>query len=405
MQKKFHVSVSKHKVFRVKAKAQVHLRGYVKVQYSLLRDYANELQRCNPYTTVKIDVYRKEDPEKTTRMFRRIYVCLGALKRGFKEGGRELFSLDGGFMRGQYHGQMLTVVGVDANNGIYPVAYGIVESENQYYWTWFLTCLANDFDLFSNSIFTFITDKQKGLLSTIAKLFSSAEHSFCVRHINENMNLTWERGDYKEIKWKISSIPCKHAIAAIHDMADNVNSRYMWSKFECSTTLHPPEDHPKKERKAKIAKLLVQGDGGQMNDMPSETVPTEHVASEHVGSQPVGSQPVASQPLSSQPVASQPLSSQLVARKLVGRKPAARKPVQNKSVAKKRAASEISNATNQAAIVTSESATQGSQAATQATIAYKDSSNAFLDLRKPGMIGTARTHIGGSTQAKIGHVD
>ncbi|GJY20786.1 hypothetical protein Tco_0393352 [Tanacetum coccineum] len=110
-------------------------------------------------------------------MFRRIHVCLGALKKGFKEGGRELLGLDGAFMRGQYPGQMLTVVGVDANNGIYPVVYGIVESENQYSWTWFLTCLADDFDLFSNSNFTFITDRQKGLLPTIAKLFPSAEHS------------------------------------------------------------------------------------------------------------------------------------------------------------------------------------------------------------------------------------
>ncbi|GKC58873.1 mutator type transposase [Tanacetum coccineum] len=99
-------------------------------------DYVWELKRCNPDTTVKIDVYGEEDPESPTRLFRRIYVCLGALKRGFREGGRELLGLDGAFMRGQYPGQMLTAVGVDANNGIYPVAYGIVESENQYSWTW-----------------------------------------------------------------------------------------------------------------------------------------------------------------------------------------------------------------------------------------------------------------------------
>ncbi|GJX02028.1 hypothetical protein Tco_0185941 [Tanacetum coccineum] len=135
MQKKYHVSLSKHKAFRAKAKAQVHLRGDVEIQYSLLRDYANELQRCNSDTTVKIDVYGEEDHEKPTRMFRRIYVCLGALKRGFKESGRELLGLDGAFMRGQYFGQMLTAVGVDANNGIYLVAYGIVESVNQYSWT------------------------------------------------------------------------------------------------------------------------------------------------------------------------------------------------------------------------------------------------------------------------------
>ncbi|GKB84281.1 hypothetical protein Tco_0956553, partial [Tanacetum coccineum] len=70
MQKKYHVYVSKHKAFRAKAKVQVHLRGDVEIQYSLLRDYANELQRCNPDTTVKIDVYGEEDHEKPTRMFR-----------------------------------------------------------------------------------------------------------------------------------------------------------------------------------------------------------------------------------------------------------------------------------------------------------------------------------------------
>ncbi|GKA62155.1 mutator type transposase [Tanacetum coccineum] len=156
-------------------------------------------------TTVKIDVYGEEDPESPTRLFRRIYVCLGALKKGFREGGRELLGLDGAFMRGQYPGQMLTAVGVDANNGIYPVAYGIVESENQYSWTWFLKCLGDDFDLYSNSNFTFITDRQKGLLPALEKLFPHAEHRYCVRHIYENMNLTWKGSEYKEMLWKCAS--------------------------------------------------------------------------------------------------------------------------------------------------------------------------------------------------------
>ncbi|GKA81260.1 mutator type transposase [Tanacetum coccineum] len=182
MQKKFHVAVSRDKAFRAKAKAAVSLRGDVKIQYALLRDYVCELKRCNPDTTVKIDVYGEEDLESPTRLFRRIYVCLGALKRGFREG-----------------------VGVDANNGIYPVAYGIVELENQYSWTWFLKCLGDDFDLYSNSNFTFITDRQKGLLPALEKLFPHAEHRYCVRHIYENMNLTWKGSEYKEMLWKCAS--------------------------------------------------------------------------------------------------------------------------------------------------------------------------------------------------------
>ena len=161
MQRKFHVGVTRTKAFRAKAKAEVHLKGDANLQYSRLRDYLNDLQKCNPNTTVKIDVYGEENPDSPTRMFRRVYVCLGALKDGFRASGRELLGLDGAFMKGQYSGQLLTAVGVDANNGIYPVAYGIVESESKHSWTWFLTCLGDDLDLYNNSHFTFITDRQK----------------------------------------------------------------------------------------------------------------------------------------------------------------------------------------------------------------------------------------------------
>lgn len=96
-------------------------------------------------------------------------------------------------------------------------------------------------------------------------------------------------------KWEISGIPCKHAIAAIYDMADNgnevgihedwvhesyklatwkavyshkvnpVNGREMWARFECPTTLLPPKIHPqigrpsKKRMKSKGEIVMVKG--------------------------------------------------------------------------------------------------------------------------------------------------
>ncbi|GKE63055.1 hypothetical protein Tco_1513422, partial [Tanacetum coccineum] len=138
--------VSKTKAFRAKAKAQVHLRGDSKVHYSLLRDYVQELKRCNPNTTIKINVYGEENPDSHKRMFRRIYICLGALKDGFRESGRELLCLDGAFMKGQ-----------------------------------------------------------KGLLPAIAKLFPAAEHRYCVRHIHRNINMTWKGSEYKEMLWNCAT--------------------------------------------------------------------------------------------------------------------------------------------------------------------------------------------------------
>ncbi|GJS40493.1 hypothetical protein Tco_0565536 [Tanacetum coccineum] len=72
-------------------------------------------------------------------------------------------------------------VGVDANNGIYPVAYAIVEAESKASWCWFLKLLGEDL--------------------AIASVFPSAEHRYCVRHIHENMKSQFKGGVYKEMLW------------------------------------------------------------------------------------------------------------------------------------------------------------------------------------------------------------
>ena len=163
IQKKYELGVSSAKVFRAKQMAQDRVEGDYIQQYARLRDYGLELQAQNPDTTIKIDVDRNCAPDSPTRQFRRIYVCLGGLKGGFKAGKRDLLGLDGCFMSGPYPGQILTAVGVDPNNGIYPLAYAVVESENKAAWKWFLDCLGDDLELFKNSNFTFVTDRQKVL--------------------------------------------------------------------------------------------------------------------------------------------------------------------------------------------------------------------------------------------------
>nr|GEZ73216.1 transposase, mutator type [Tanacetum cinerariifolium] len=73
-----------------------------------------------------------------------------ALKQGFRACGREILGLDGCFMPGPWPGQMLTTVGVDANNGIYPVAYAIVEAKSKASWCWFLNLLGEDLGIEPN---------------------------------------------------------------------------------------------------------------------------------------------------------------------------------------------------------------------------------------------------------------
>ncbi|KAL4581762.1 hypothetical protein LXL04_006290 [Taraxacum kok-saghyz] len=148
----------------------------------------------NPDTTVKLQVYTEPNPVSETRKFKRIYVCLGALKTGYMAGRREMLGVYGCFLKGPFPGQILIAVGLDSNNGIYPVAYAVVEAENTSSWTWFLECLGEDLNLDASCNYTFISDRQKGAIPAIAKVFPQAEHRWCLRHIHENMKLQW-RGD------------------------------------------------------------------------------------------------------------------------------------------------------------------------------------------------------------------
>nr|GEW17681.1 hypothetical protein [Tanacetum cinerariifolium] len=84
LQRELEVQISMSKAFIVKAKTEREIRGGHVLQYSVLRDYVVELQSTNPNTTVKIAVERNTDHSFPTRVFQRIYICLGALKLSFR---------------------------------------------------------------------------------------------------------------------------------------------------------------------------------------------------------------------------------------------------------------------------------------------------------------------------------
>ncbi|GKD25660.1 hypothetical protein Tco_1231874, partial [Tanacetum coccineum] len=104
LQKKYELGVFRMKASKAKSTSLNQVKGYYSQQYTMLRDYCLELRRANPYTTIKIEVERDSDTDLQTRVFKRIYICLGPLKKGFKACGKDLLGLDGTFMKGPYPG-------------------------------------------------------------------------------------------------------------------------------------------------------------------------------------------------------------------------------------------------------------------------------------------------------------
>jgi hypothetical protein len=78
-----------------------------------------------------------------------------------------LICVDGCHVKTKFKGQLLTVVGIDPNDCIFPIAMGLVEVECTSSWEWFLTTLRDDPNIINTAPWTIMSDRQKVKLSTI----------------------------------------------------------------------------------------------------------------------------------------------------------------------------------------------------------------------------------------------
>lgn len=58
-------------------------------------------------------------------------------------------------------GELLTAIGRDANNQVYPIAWAVVDVENKSNWTRFLELLSGDLDLIDGRGLVVISDQHK----------------------------------------------------------------------------------------------------------------------------------------------------------------------------------------------------------------------------------------------------
>ncbi|XP_072090662.1 uncharacterized protein [Arachis hypogaea] len=115
-----------------------------------------------------------------------------------------LVEIVGVLIRGYYGGQLLTAIGADANNHIFPIAYAIVESENKDSWKWFLELLQDDVGDHAANGFNLMSDMQKGLIPAVKDIMPGAHHRFCAMHIYQNFRKQWPDLEMKAAMWACS---------------------------------------------------------------------------------------------------------------------------------------------------------------------------------------------------------
>ncbi|XP_074347127.1 uncharacterized protein LOC141685953 [Apium graveolens] len=207
----------------------------LKQHFSRVWDFGHELMKINPNNTVKIAGTRVNDGD--INRFQRMYVCYSALKNGWKAGCRPVIGVNGCFLKTVCGGQLLSAVGRDRNNQMYPICHVVVETESTDSWRWFVDLMKADLELGNGTGFTVISDQQKGLENAIKELLPAAEHRFCTTHIYSNFRKKqfWAAAcsthpvAYKNAMKQIATL-CKPA----HEHLKKLNPA-IWSKAYIST--------------------------------------------------------------------------------------------------------------------------------------------------------------------------
>ncbi|XP_059658654.1 uncharacterized protein LOC132304976 [Cornus florida] len=119
------------------------------------------------------------------RRFKRVFVAYGCSIRGFINYCRPMLAIDACHLSGNYKGTMLGATGFDANDGLWPLAYAVVSSENDDDWHWFLSKVK---EILDGRIVTILTDRHPSLISCIRDIFGSQYHSWCLRHLTANFS-------------------------------------------------------------------------------------------------------------------------------------------------------------------------------------------------------------------------
>jgi hypothetical protein len=175
------IELNYSQAWRAKEKARELLQGSYKEAYNQLPFFCENIIQANPGSHATFTT--KEDAT-----FHRLFISFHASISGFQQGCRPLVFLDSTAVNSKYQGFLLAATAADGDDGVFPVAFAIVDELNDDNWRWFLSQLKSA--LSTTRRITFVSDFQRGIKESLTELYGdSCHHAFCLWYLAEKLNI------------------------------------------------------------------------------------------------------------------------------------------------------------------------------------------------------------------------
>ncbi|XP_047948887.1 uncharacterized protein LOC125194687 [Salvia hispanica] len=135
-----------------------------------------------PGSVIEIGLKETEDGV----YFQRFFCCFKPSINGFLNGCRPYLSVDATALNGRWNGQLASATAIDGHNWMFPVAFGLFESETNEDWIWFMEQLRRAIG--SPPHLAICSDACKGLENAVKAVFPLAEHRECFIHLMKNFS-------------------------------------------------------------------------------------------------------------------------------------------------------------------------------------------------------------------------
>lgn len=198
--KHYGIIIPYKQAWRAKERGLAAIYGSSEEGYCLLPSYCEQIKRTNPGSIAEVFTTGADN------RFQRLFVSFNASIYGFLNGCLPIVSIGGIQLKSKYLGTLLSATSFDADGGLFPIAFGVIDVENDESWMWFLSEFHKALEIHAESMpqLTFISDGQKGIVDAVRRKFPNSSQAFCMRHLSESIGKEFKNSRLAHLLWKVA---------------------------------------------------------------------------------------------------------------------------------------------------------------------------------------------------------